>query len=193
MCGLLLCRFSWAAEAPCFFKDPLSPLFSSFLVSRVTLSRLALHGAFDPLCEGVSSLGMVGLEGAQPVASSRLYGGRPLPAYHLRFADPFLGRAREVVVALGGGGGGAVEYQTDKRHYAHVDCPGHADYVKNMITGAAQVAPRPPPPLHHDCPSNARLCPRHCLTFVMTIVPRPLNGIGFVTLLIFCHRDSHAS
>ena len=33
----------------------------------------------------------------------------------------------------------AVEYQTDKRHYAHVDCPGHADYVKNMITGAAQV------------------------------------------------------
>jgi len=32
-----------------------------------------------------------------------------------------------------------VEYQTESRHYAHVDCPGHADYVKNMITGAAQV------------------------------------------------------
>ncbi len=32
-----------------------------------------------------------------------------------------------------------VEYETDKRHYAHVDCPGHADYVKNMITGAAQM------------------------------------------------------
>ena len=32
-----------------------------------------------------------------------------------------------------------VEYQTDKRHYAHVDCPGHADYGKNMITGAAQM------------------------------------------------------
>ncbi|WP_034869890.1 GTP-binding protein, partial [Clostridium lundense] len=32
-----------------------------------------------------------------------------------------------------------VEYQTDNRHYAHVDCPGHADYVKNMITGAAQM------------------------------------------------------
>ena len=32
-----------------------------------------------------------------------------------------------------------VEYESDKRHYAHVDCPGHADYVKNMITGAAQM------------------------------------------------------
>src|SRR5262245_12745949 len=32
-----------------------------------------------------------------------------------------------------------VEYQSEKRHYAHVDCPGHADYVKNMITGAAQM------------------------------------------------------
>src|SRR5437879_8867674 len=33
-----------------------------------------------------------------------------------------------------------VEYETKARHYAHVDCPGHADYVKNMITGAARVA-----------------------------------------------------
>ena len=32
-----------------------------------------------------------------------------------------------------------VEYQTENRHYAHVDCPGHADYVKNMVTGAAQM------------------------------------------------------
>jgi len=32
-----------------------------------------------------------------------------------------------------------VEYESDKRHYAHIDCPGHADYVKNMITGAAQM------------------------------------------------------
>ena len=32
-----------------------------------------------------------------------------------------------------------IEYSTDNRHYAHVDCPGHADYVKNMICGAAQM------------------------------------------------------
>ena len=32
-----------------------------------------------------------------------------------------------------------IEYETEKRHYAHVDCPGHADYVKNMVTGAAQM------------------------------------------------------
>ena len=34
-----------------------------------------------------------------------------------------------------------VEYESPNRHYAHVDCPGHADYVKNMITGAAQIEP----------------------------------------------------
>ncbi|MCZ6775719.1 MAG: elongation factor Tu [Ignavibacteria bacterium] len=43
-------------------------------------------------------------------------------------------RARGITIATA-----HVEYSTDKRHYAHVDCPGHADYVKNMITGAAQM------------------------------------------------------
>jgi len=43
-------------------------------------------------------------------------------------------RARGITIATA-----HVEYETDARHYAHVDCPGHADYVKNMITGAAQM------------------------------------------------------
>src|SRR5213596_2374975 len=43
-------------------------------------------------------------------------------------------RARGITIAIA-----HVEYETEKRHYAHVDCPGHADYVKNMITGAAQM------------------------------------------------------
>jgi elongation factor Tu len=43
-------------------------------------------------------------------------------------------KARGITIAIA-----HVEYETDKRHYAHIDCPGHADYVKNMITGAAQM------------------------------------------------------
>ena len=43
-------------------------------------------------------------------------------------------RARGITIATA-----HIEYETDKRHYAHVDCPGHADYIKNMVTGAAQM------------------------------------------------------
>jgi elongation factor Tu len=60
---------------------------------------------------------------------------------HLNEATPFdkidkapEEKARGITISIA-----HVEYQTEKRHYAHVDCPGHADYVKNMITGAAQM------------------------------------------------------
>ena len=60
-----------------------------------------------------------------------------------------------------------VEYETENRHYAHVDCPGHADYVKNMITGAAQM-------------DGAILCARR----PMAPCPRPASTSCWVVRLV---------
>lgn len=60
-------------------------------------------------------------------------GGAEFKAYDQIDAAPEE-RARGITISTA-----HVEYETDNRHYAHVDCPGHADYVKNMITGAAQM------------------------------------------------------
>ena len=60
-----------------------------------------------------------------------------LPGYSCHRRHPFVPsffRARKITINTA-----HVEYETANRHYAHVDCPGHADYVKNMITGAAQM------------------------------------------------------
>ncbi|MFT9324910.1 MAG: GTP-binding protein, partial [Acetobacter sp.] len=60
-------------------------------------------------------------------------GGAEYKAYDMIDAAPEE-RARGITISTA-----HVEYETANRHYAHVDCPGHADYVKNMITGAAQM------------------------------------------------------
>jgi elongation factor Tu len=76
--------------------------------------------------------GKTTLTAAITLAQSKKYGGE-VRAYDQIDNAPEE-RERGITIATA-----HVEYETDKRHYAHVDCPGHADYVKNMITGAAQM------------------------------------------------------
>ena len=66
------------------------------------------------------------------VLSERVPGNEKVDFDHIDKAPE--GRERGITISTA-----HIEYQTEKRHYAHVDCPGHADYVKNMITGAAQM------------------------------------------------------
>ena len=62
------------------------------------------------------------------------YGGQPISYHDVAKGGTVRDETKTVTIATS-----HVEYQTANRHYAHVDCPGHADYVKNMITGAAQM------------------------------------------------------
>ena len=76
--------------------------------------------------------GKTTLTAAMTLVLSKKYGGEA-KAYDQIDAAPEE-KARGITINTA-----HVEYQTEKRHYAHVDCPGHADYIKNMITGAAQM------------------------------------------------------
>ncbi len=77
--------------------------------------------------------GKTTLTAALTKVSAEKFGGAEVKGYDQIDSAPEE-RARGITIATA-----HVEYETDARHYAHVDCPGHADYVKNMITGAAQM------------------------------------------------------
>src|SRR5690606_32257493 len=77
--------------------------------------------------------GKTTLTAAITTVMNKVYGGGEAKAYDEIDGAPEE-KERGITIATS-----HVEYETANRHYAHVDCPGHADYVKNMITGAAQM------------------------------------------------------
>ena len=86
-------------------------------------------------------------------------------------------RARGITIATA-----HVEYETQNRHYAHVDCPGHADYIKNMITGAAEPGGRRVglQRMTGGCSSMVELQPSKLATWVRFPSPAPTaSGLSF--------------
>jgi elongation factor Tu len=83
---------------------------------------------------GHISHGKTRLTAAITKVLSEKYGGKAVTYEDIAKGGTVRDASKIITIAVS-----HVEYQTDKRHYAHVDCPGHADYIKNMITGAAQM------------------------------------------------------
>jgi elongation factor Tu len=83
---------------------------------------------------GHISHGKTRLTAAITKVLSEKYGGKPVSYEDIAKGGTVRDASKIITIAVS-----HVEYVTEKRHYAHVDCPGHADYIKNMITGAAQM------------------------------------------------------
>ncbi len=99
-------------------------------MSKATFERKKPHVNVGTI--GHVDHGKTTLTAAITVVLSKKFGGEALKYDQIDKAPEE--KARGITIATS-----HVEYESDKRHYAHVDCPGHADYVKNMITGAAQM------------------------------------------------------
>src|ERR1700752_2204886 len=99
-------------------------------MAKAKFERNKPHCHIGAICHG--DPGKTSLTAANPKVLAET-GGATFTAYDQIDKAPEE-KARGITISTA-----HVEYETTKRHYAHVDCPGHADYVKNMITGAAQM------------------------------------------------------
>src|SRR5207249_3580722 len=95
-------------------------------------SKLGVAGS-NPVSRSKRYRGAHGFAGGDERRGFGGHFGAPMTIGHAHVAQS-AERERGITIAVA-----HVEYETDKRHYAHIDCPGHADYIKNMITGAAQM------------------------------------------------------